>query len=44
VQGTAEGAPFDRDTVDRVLDLAGQGIDRLLELQRQVLEAAGAST
>ncbi len=44
VQGTAEGAPFDRDTVDRVLDLAGQGIDHLLELQRQVLGAAGAST
>jgi ribonuclease PH len=44
VQGTAEGAPFDRDTVDRVLDLARQGIDRLLELQRQVLEAARANT
>jgi ribonuclease PH len=44
VQGTAEGAPFDRDALDRVLDLAGQGIDRLLKLQWQVLEAAGAST
>ena len=43
VQGTAEGAPFDRGTLDRVLHLAGQGIDHLLELQRQVLEAAGAS-
>ena len=44
VQGTAEGAPFDRDALDRVLDLARQGIDRLLKLQWQVLEAAGAST
>ncbi len=43
VQGTAEGMPFDRNTVDRVLDLAGQGIDHLFKLQRQVLQAAGAS-
>jgi ribonuclease PH len=40
VQGTAEGAPFDRQTVEAVLDLAEKGIDRLLALQRQVLQAA----
>ncbi len=37
VQGTAEGEPFPRQVVDAVLDLAQQGIARLLALQRQVL-------
>jgi ribonuclease PH len=34
VQGTAELAPFDRSTLDTLLDLASGGISRLLELQR----------
>ncbi len=38
VQGTAEGAPFDRAALDAVLDLAEQGIGQLVALQRQVLE------
>jgi ribonuclease PH len=43
VQGTAEGPPFERRLVDAVLDLAQIGIDRLLDLQRQVLgEGLGA--
>ncbi len=37
IQGTAEGAPFDRAAHDRLLDLAWQGIQRLLAAQREVL-------
>jgi ribonuclease PH len=33
VQGTAEGAPFDQDTLNRMLDLARQGIASLTEIQ-----------
>jgi ribonuclease PH len=40
VQGTAEGAPFDRAALDAMLDLAEQGIDQLLSLQRQVIQDA----
>ena len=39
VQGTAEGTPFDRQTMDVLLDLAAQGIDQLLNLQRVALES-----
>jgi ribonuclease PH len=35
VQGTAEGRPFSRAQVDRLLDLAAQGIGRLAVLQQQ---------
>ena len=34
VQGTAEGAAFGRDALDRLLDLAEQGISDLVEAQR----------
>ena len=34
VQGTAEGAPFDRATLDRLLDLAASGIGTIAERQR----------
>jgi ribonuclease PH len=37
VQGTAEGSPFSRAQVDRLLDLAAQGIGQLAALQRQAL-------
>jgi ribonuclease PH len=37
VQGTAEGAPFDRALLDLLLDLAGEGIGRLVQAQRDVL-------
>jgi ribonuclease PH len=40
VQGTAEGAPFGRQMMDRLLDLAAQGIDQLLALQQQALGEA----
>ncbi len=37
VQGTAEGPPFARATLDRLLDLAEEGIRQLLEAQRRAL-------
>lgn len=40
VQGTAEGAPFDRDGLDRLLDLAQEGIRELLARQREAMEGA----
>jgi len=39
VQGTAEDRPFSRVQFDAMLDLAGRGIARLLECQRQALGA-----
>jgi len=38
LQGTAEGRPFSRQTMDQLIDLATQGIRQLLETQRTVLE------
>jgi len=37
VQGTAEGVPFSRKTLNRMLDLAADGIARLIERQREAL-------
>jgi len=37
VQGTAEGAPFDRAELGTLLDLATRGCARLAEIQRDVL-------
>ena len=37
VQGTAEGPPFPRDTLDDLLSLADRGIASLIAIQRQVL-------
>jgi ribonuclease PH len=38
VQGTAERKPFGRDDLDRMLDLATGGIDRLFAAQRAAFE------
>jgi ribonuclease PH len=38
VQGTAEKAPFTRDELDQLLDLAASGISDLHELQRRAVE------
>jgi len=38
VQGTAEGQPFSRAQMDTMLNLAGSGIKRLLEVQAQTLK------
>ncbi len=40
VQGTAEGAAFDRATMDQLLDLAQNGIRDLIVLQKQALAIA----
>lgn len=37
VQGTAEGQPFDRAALDNLLALAGDAIDRLVTMQREVV-------
>ncbi|MEQ1868760.1 MAG: ribonuclease PH [Vicinamibacterales bacterium] len=37
VQGTAEGQPFDRDSLNTLLDLADVGIRRLVEMQRAIV-------
>jgi ribonuclease PH len=39
VQGTAEGEPFTREQMQRLLDLAGRGVAELVALQRQALAA-----
>lgn len=38
VQGTAEGAPFTRDELNQMLDLAQAGIEDLVEIQKQAVE------
>ncbi len=40
VQGTAEGDPFTRDELDRLMDLALGGIERLLAEQRRAIAGA----
>jgi ribonuclease PH len=40
VQGTAEGTPFERAEMDQLLALAALGIERLIRIQRDVLEEA----
>jgi ribonuclease PH len=39
VQGTAEEVPFDKEQLDRMLHLAMGGIEKLVDLQRQLLGA-----
>jgi ribonuclease PH len=41
VQGTAEGEPFDRAMMDRLVDLAAKGIGELNGVQRSALAGAG---
>jgi len=40
VQGTAEGKPFAKETIDSLLSLAEKGIKELFQAQQSVLEAA----
>ncbi|MFQ5740721.1 MAG: ribonuclease PH [Acidobacteriota bacterium] len=37
IQGTAEGQPFSQQDLQKLLDLAAEGIQRLIEYQRSVL-------
>jgi len=39
VQGTAEGKPFTKETIDSLLSLAEKGINQLFEVQQAALEA-----
>jgi ribonuclease PH len=41
VQGTAEGAPFSKAELDRMLEVGGRGIQALVRAQTAALEAAG---
>jgi len=38
VQGTAEGKPFSKETIDSLLSLAGKGIRELFQVQQTALE------
>jgi ribonuclease PH len=38
IQGTAEGAPFDRARMNRLLDLGALGVRQMIELQRETLK------
>ena len=40
VQGTAEGKPFSRETLDGLLDLARHGVSHLFQAQKSVLSQA----
>jgi len=40
VQGTAEGKPFSKETIDSLLSLAEKGISELFQVQQAALEAA----
>jgi ribonuclease PH len=39
VQGTAEGTPFSRERLNRMLDVAQKGLTQIFEAQSQVLES-----
>ena len=41
VQGTAEGVPFSRATLEALLDLAGKGIAEIVRAQKTALERKG---
>lgn len=41
VQGTAEGKPFTKDTIDALLSLAEKGIRELFQIQQAALELPG---
>jgi ribonuclease PH len=43
VQGTAEGEPFSRASLDALLGLAAGGIARLVDLQRAALASGPAA-
>lgn len=44
VQGTAEGSPYNKETVDYLLALAEKGIRELFEVQQEALRASGGGT
>ena len=38
IQGTAEGMPFSKVTLDRLIKLAEEGINRLINMQKKLIE------
>jgi len=42
VQGTAEGKPFSKETIDSLLSLAEKGIRELLQIQQTALDGIKA--
>jgi ribonuclease PH len=43
IQGTAEGVPFSKETLDHLLKLAGEGINHLIDIQKKLVEGDLAS-
>lgn len=43
IQGTAEGAPFNRGQAEEMLDFAAGGIEELMRIQRASLEETGSA-
>ncbi len=41
IQGTAEGKPFSKETIDALLALAEKGIKQLFEIQKKALAELG---
>ncbi len=39
IQGTAEGKPFSKQTIDSLLSLADKGIKQLFQIQQAALES-----
>ena len=38
IQGTAEGEPFTKDEMNNIIQIAEQGIDELIQIQKNVLK------
>ena len=38
IQGTAEGVPFSKDTLNMLIDLAEKGINNLIKIQKLHIE------
>jgi ribonuclease PH len=43
VQGTAEGAPFSIETMEKLLGLAKEGINRIVSLQKDIVSSGSAT-
>lgn len=41
VQGTAEGVPFSRGTMDKLIELAADGIKKVIEIQKKIIDVEG---
>jgi ribonuclease PH len=43
IQGTAEGIPFSKATLNSLIGLAEEGISSLIKLQKKLIEGEGMS-